>query len=159
MPHSSEECAVLQAAQARRLGSKRNSILSRLGQGKFQSTRAPPRLQYKSVKLHSTAGLVQAAQAKRLGSKRNSILSRLGQGEFQSSTKIEALRETVADMLAADPSAKAIVFSQFTSMLDLIAFRLDQVGCPLGILFFCACWSVAVHACRLASAVYSWMAA
>ena len=30
-------------------------------------------------------------------------------------------------MLARDPSAKAIVFSQFTSMLDLIAFRLQQV--------------------------------
>lgn len=30
-------------------------------------------------------------------------------------------------MLRRDPSAKAIVFSQFTSMLDLVAFRLEQV--------------------------------
>ena len=30
-------------------------------------------------------------------------------------------------MLQADPSAKAIVFSQFTSMLDLVSFRLEQV--------------------------------
>ena len=30
-------------------------------------------------------------------------------------------------MRAADPGAKAIVFSQFTAMLDLIHFRLEQV--------------------------------
>lgn len=31
-------------------------------------------------------------------------------------------------MIAADPSAKCIVFSQFTSMLDLCHFRLAQTG-------------------------------
>lgn len=31
-------------------------------------------------------------------------------------------------MRARDPGAKAIVFSQFTSMLDLIWWRLEQVG-------------------------------
>lgn len=31
-------------------------------------------------------------------------------------------------MMASDPSAKAIVFSQFTSMLDLVHYRLEQVG-------------------------------
>lgn len=46
---------------------------------------------------------------------------------FQSSTKIEALREELDLMRAADPGAKAIVFSQFTSMLELIWFRLEQV--------------------------------
>lgn len=46
---------------------------------------------------------------------------------FQSSTKIEALREELDMMRAADPGAKAIVFSQFTSMLELIRFRLEQV--------------------------------
>ena len=80
-----------------------------------------------SAAYHPSVQAAQAAHAKRLGSKRGSILSRLGAGEFQSSTKIEALREVLADMLAKDPSAKAIVFSQFTSMLDLTAFRLDQV--------------------------------
>ena len=43
-------------------------------------------------------------------------------------TKIEAVREELARMLARDPAAKALVFSQFTSMLDLVAFRLEQVG-------------------------------
>jgi DNA repair protein RAD16 len=47
---------------------------------------------------------------------------------FQSSTKLEALREEVARMRAADPGAKAVGFSQFTSMLDLAAFRLHQCG-------------------------------
>ena len=62
-----------------------------------------------------------------LSSKKSSILSRIKTRDFQSSTKIEALREEVHKMLQADPSAKAIVFSQFTSMLDLVSFRLEQV--------------------------------
>ena len=57
--------------------------------------------------------------------------------DFQSSTKIEALREEVHKMLQADPSAKAIVFSQFTSMLDLVSFRLEQVM-PLSVHVFVA---------------------
>lgn len=64
---------------------------------------------------------------KALSSKKSSILSRIKTTDFQSSTKIEALREEVHKMLQADPSAKAIVFSQFTSMLDLVSFRLEQV--------------------------------
>eukprot|EP00879_Flechtneria_rotunda_P021311 GHRR01022459.1.p1 GENE.GHRR01022459.1~~GHRR01022459.1.p1 ORF type:complete len:145 (+),score=12.52 GHRR01022459.1:78-512(+) len=64
----------------------------------------------------------------------------LFRSRFQTSTKIEALREELDLMHAADPGAKAIVFSQFTSMLELIAFRLDQVGkisCPTGIQIVC----------------------
>jgi len=45
-------------------------------------------------------------------------------------TKIEAVREELQRMLAKDPAAKALIFSQFTSMLDLVAFRLDQARCP-----------------------------
>ena len=59
--------------------------------------------------------------------KKSSILNRMKLAGFQSSTKIEALREELALMLARDPSAKALVFSQFTSMLDLIYYRLQQV--------------------------------
>jgi DNA repair protein RAD16 len=61
-------------------------------------------------------------------SKRRSILSRISASTFQSSTKIEALREELERMREADPGAKAIVFSQFTSMLELIQYRLEQVG-------------------------------
>jgi SNF2 family DNA or RNA helicase len=39
----------------------------------------------------------------------------------------QALREEVFRMMERDPSGKALVFSQFTSMLDLCAFRLEQV--------------------------------
>ncbi len=40
----------------------------------------------------------------------------------------QALREELQRMTSSDPSAKAIVFSQFTSMLDLVHYRLEQVG-------------------------------
>ncbi|BDA51349.1 probable ATP-dependent helicase rhp16 [Coccomyxa sp. Obi] len=68
------------------------------------------------------------APARVAGARKASILNRLALGEFQSSTKIEALREELHRTLQRDPSAKALVFSQFTSMLDLIFFRLQQVG-------------------------------
>eukprot|EP00892_Ulva_mutabilis_P003353 jgi/Ulvmu1/138/UM001_0142.1 len=60
--------------------------------------------------------------------KKRSILSRINTAKFQSSTKLEALNEAIQRMLIADPSAKCIVFSQFTSMLDLAHFRLQQTG-------------------------------
>jgi DNA repair protein RAD16 len=60
---------------------------------------------------------------------RHSILSRIPRGTtYQSSTKIEALREELDAMMERDPAAKAIVFSQFTSMLDLTHFRLTKCG-------------------------------
>ena len=67
------------------------------------------------------------APARVAGARKASILNRVALADFQSSTKIEALREELHRMLQADPSAKALVFSQFTSMLDLIFFRLQQV--------------------------------
>ncbi|GLI66752.1 hypothetical protein VaNZ11_010704 [Volvox africanus] len=78
----------------------------------------------------STAGGTAAAAA--LGvlgyrPRKQSILNRIGH-KFMTSTKIEALREELDRMMSRDPAAKAIVFSQFTSMLDLCHFRLDQVG-------------------------------
>lgn len=67
----------------------------------------------------------------RISRKKNtkaSFLSRLDLDKFESSTKIEALREEIFDMIQADPGAKGIVFSQFTSMLDVIWYRLEQTG-------------------------------
>ena len=57
-----------------------------------------------------------------------SFLSRLDLNKFESSTKIEALREEIYEMIQTDPGAKGIVFSQFTSMLDIIWYRLEQTG-------------------------------
>lgn len=62
------------------------------------------------------------------GYKRSSILGKIDLQEFQTSTKIDALREEIALMLQKDAAAKAIVFSQFTSFLDLITFSLQKSG-------------------------------
>ena len=70
---------------------------------------------------------MQAVGSRVAGSRKDSIINRISLANFQSSTKIEALREELERMLQRDPSGKALVFSQFTSMLDLIAFRLQQV--------------------------------
>lgn len=58
-----------------------------------------------------------------------SILSRLpDRSAFQTSTKIEALFQELQWMRQRDPCGKAIVFSQFVNMLDLIQFRLGRGG-------------------------------
>ena len=59
---------------------------------------------------------------------RNSILHRLSDvNAFQSSTKVEALMQELELMRMRDPSGKAIIFSQFVNMLDIIQYRL-QLG-------------------------------
>lgn len=82
-----------------------------------------------SIELHAhTVEDNNKGKTARKRSTQASFLSRLELKKFESSTKIEALREELNAMLASDPSAKAIVFSQFTSMLDLIWYRLEQTG-------------------------------
>ena len=60
--------------------------------------------------------------------RKHSILNKLDLPNFQSSTKLEALMEELYKMQATDLNSKAIVFSQFVNMLDLIQHRLDM-GC------------------------------
>ncbi|XP_043688463.1 ATP-dependent helicase rhp16-like [Telopea speciosissima] len=60
--------------------------------------------------------------------KRSSILDRIRIEDFQTSTKIEALREEIYVMIQRDGSAKGVVFSQFTSFLDLISYSLEKSG-------------------------------
>ncbi|XP_060189935.1 DNA repair protein RAD16-like [Lycium barbarum] len=62
------------------------------------------------------------------GFKSSSILNRMQLDAFQSSTKIDALREEIRFMIERDGSAKGIVFSQFTSFLDLIHYSLQKSG-------------------------------
>ncbi|KAE8778373.1 DNA repair protein RAD16 [Hordeum vulgare] len=63
------------------------------------------------------------------GGKRSGILGRLQSlADFKTSTKIDALREEIRNMIEHDGSAKGIVFSQFTSFLDLIEFSLQRSG-------------------------------
>uniref|UniRef100_A0A1J3CFL8 ATP-dependent helicase rhp16 n=1 Tax=Noccaea caerulescens TaxID=107243 RepID=A0A1J3CFL8_NOCCA len=62
------------------------------------------------------------------GFRASSIINRIKLNDFQTSTKIEALREEIRFMVERDGSAKAIVFSQFTSFLDLINYTLGKCG-------------------------------
>ncbi|EDK43340.1 DNA repair protein RAD16 [Lodderomyces elongisporus NRRL YB-4239] len=61
-----------------------------------------------------------------------SIVNRIKQGshggEWRSSTKIEALVEELYKLRSDRHTIKSIVFSQFTSMLDLIEWRLKRAG-------------------------------
>uniref|UniRef100_K3X4N7 RanBP-type and C3HC4-type zinc finger-containing protein 1 n=1 Tax=Globisporangium ultimum (strain ATCC 200006 / CBS 805.95 / DAOM BR144) TaxID=431595 RepID=K3X4N7_GLOUD len=60
---------------------------------------------------------------------KHSILHRISDVHaFQTSTKIEALMQELALMRERDPSGKAIIFSQFVNMLDLIQHRLQLGG-------------------------------
>jgi DNA repair protein RAD16 len=63
--------------------------------------------------------------------KRKSIIDRIDLKEFQTSTKLEALMEELYKMQQKDLGAKAIVFSQFVNMLDIIEYRLlrDGIDC------------------------------
>eukprot|EP00928_Gymnodinium_smaydae_P035606 TRINITY_DN25023_c0_g4_i1.p1 TRINITY_DN25023_c0_g4~~TRINITY_DN25023_c0_g4_i1.p1 ORF type:complete len:1193 (+),score=345.81 TRINITY_DN25023_c0_g4_i1:101-3679(+) len=60
--------------------------------------------------------------------KRGAIMQKVKASEFQSSTKIEALLDEVQKMIRQDSTAKAIVFSQFGAMLELVEFRLKRAG-------------------------------
>ncbi|XP_050206991.1 DNA repair protein RAD16 [Mercurialis annua] len=62
------------------------------------------------------------------GFRSSSIINRIHLEDFQTSTKIEALREEIRFMVERDGSAKGIVFSQFTSFLDLISYSLQKSG-------------------------------
>ena len=56
------------------------------------------------------------------------IMQHVTASEFQSSTKIEALIDEVQKMIAKDDTSKAIVFSQFGAMLELVEFQLKRQG-------------------------------
>lgn len=62
------------------------------------------------------------------GFRSTSILNRIRLDDFQTSTKIDALREEIRFMVERDGSAKGIIFSQFTSFLDLIHYSLQKSG-------------------------------
>ena len=55
-----------------------------------------------------------------------SILRRIDLAEFATSSKIEALTRELVIMRRTSPGSKAIVFSQFVNMLDLIRWRLTS---------------------------------
>ncbi|EJD52191.1 hypothetical protein AURDEDRAFT_159046 [Auricularia subglabra TFB-10046 SS5] len=52
----------------------------------------------------------------------------LRKNDFQSSTKLDALTASLRKLRDHDPAFRAVVFSQFTSFLDLIEIALDRDG-------------------------------
>ncbi|KAI5815944.1 SNF2 family N-terminal domain-containing protein [Pyronema omphalodes] len=62
------------------------------------------------------------------GVKKGSIINRINMATWRSSTKIEALCEELYHLRSQNSTTKSIVFSQFTSMLQLIAWRLNRAG-------------------------------
>ncbi|KAJ3162808.1 DNA repair protein rad16 [Geranomyces michiganensis] len=59
---------------------------------------------------------------------KRSIVNYIDMSKWRSSTKIEALVEELTALQREDSTAKAIVFSQFVSFLDLIQWRLSRAG-------------------------------
>jgi DNA repair protein RAD16 len=55
-----------------------------------------------------------------------SILRRINLAEFATSTKIEVLIQELIDMRKNRPGSKALVFSQFVNMLDLVRWRIHS---------------------------------
>ncbi|KAH3902981.1 DNA repair protein RAD16 SCDLUD_000583 [Saccharomycodes ludwigii] len=75
----------------------------------------------------SQPALITADYATSLNKK--SIVNKIRlDGTWQSSTKIEALVEELYNLRSDSKTIKSIVFSQFTSMLDLIEWRLKRAG-------------------------------
>lgn len=60
--------------------------------------------------------------------KKNSIINRIKMEEWTSSTKIEMLIYDLYKLRSKKQTLKSIVFSQFTSMLQLIEWRLRRAG-------------------------------
>ncbi|PIN21167.1 Nucleotide excision repair protein RAD16 [Handroanthus impetiginosus] len=75
---------------------------------------------------HVTEG--QTSRTTIEGFRPSSILNRIHLDNFQSSTKIDALREEIRSMVEMDSTAKGLVFSEFSSFLDLIQYALQKSG-------------------------------
>lgn len=77
--------------------------------------------------LPMTIDLNQETEQELLDAKQG-MLAKIDPGKWRTSTKIEALVEELSQLKTEDHSIKSLVFSQFTSFLDLIARRLQLAG-------------------------------
>ncbi|CAA7268072.1 unnamed protein product [Cyclocybe aegerita] len=69
------------------------------------------------------SGPIQSSELVEIASEPDVVLR---QNDFQSSTKLDALIQNLRKLRAQDPCFRAVVFSQFTSFLDLIQVALDR---------------------------------
>ena len=74
-----------------------------------------------------TAGMPSLKEMTHVSS--GSILRRINLAEFTTSTKVEALVQELVQMRQYRPGSKALVFSQFVNMLDLVRWRLHSDPC------------------------------
>ena len=63
----------------------------------------------------------------RSGFGRATIMQRVKAEQFESSAKVDAVIHDIEAMIAADATSKAIVFSQYTSMIDIVEWKLSQL--------------------------------
>ena len=106
-----------------------------VSKSKIPSVGCPKCLKSLIINLNPDASNVPPPQSSRaivakkmiLGRKK-SILYKVDLNHFQSSTKMEALMQELYRMQQADLGSKAIVFSQFVNMLDLLKYRLERGG-------------------------------
>ena len=75
-----------------------------------------------TMAVNDTAGMPSLKEMRNVAS--GSILRRINLAEFSTSTKLESLVEELYAMRRERQGSKALVFSQFTSMLDLCRWRL-----------------------------------
>jgi DNA repair protein RAD16 len=100
-----------------------------LTNGKATADTPPPRAKPKQSPKTPPPTEAAMPKGKAAGSKpMASILQRFKVSDFSSSTKIEALVDEVTQMRKSDKTAKALVFSQFGAMLELLEFRLKRAG-------------------------------
>jgi len=59
---------------------------------------------------------------------RSNMMQNVKVEEFASSTKVEALANKIKEIRKKNKHSKSIVFSQYTSMLDIIEWRLNKLG-------------------------------
>lgn len=80
-----------------------------------------------TLTVNDTVGMPSLKEMRNVSS--NSILRRINLAEFSTSTKVESLVEELYTMRKERQGSKALVFSQFTSMLDLCRWRLVSDPC------------------------------
>merc|ERR1712156_464766 len=67
-------------------------------------------------------------QLKKKKIKKNSILRKINLDKFESSTKLDALTKALKEIAKDITRPKSLVFSQYTSMLDIIEWHLGKSG-------------------------------
>eukprot|EP00940_MAST-03C_sp_MAST-3C-sp2_P001866 g1866.t1 len=94
-------------------------------------TRTCPMCRGKIEKTVKLSGGGRGGSSAGMSMGRKTILQRLNMKEWVSSTKIEAV---CAELKAMKKGEKAIVFSQYTRMLDLVTWRLKRAGLKVCVL-------------------------